>query len=125
MRGETYEDGKIFVGGLSQESTKESMRRHFAEFGNITDCVVMVDNATGRSRGFGFVTFDNAEAIDAVLASKQMLDGKEVGLRVACSLCFRLNVLNVQSVYGDFHSSLDFVIEFVEVELRKWCAFFE
>lgn len=44
----------------------------------MTDCVVMVEANSGRSRGFGFVTFVSHDALEAVLASKQIVDGKEV-----------------------------------------------
>ncbi|CCF75222.2 RNA-binding protein Musashi [Babesia microti strain RI] len=50
----------------------------------MTDCVVMVEANSGRSRGFGFVTFVSHDALEAVLASKQIVDGKEVDCKKAC-----------------------------------------
>ena len=47
---------KLFIGGLSFETTDESLRSHFEQWGTLTDCVVMRDPSTKRSRGFGFVT---------------------------------------------------------------------
>uniref|UniRef100_A0A493TJ46 RRM domain-containing protein n=1 Tax=Anas platyrhynchos platyrhynchos TaxID=8840 RepID=A0A493TJ46_ANAPP len=47
---------KLFIGGLSFETTDESLRSHFEQWGTLTDCVVMRDPNTKRSRGFGFVT---------------------------------------------------------------------
>lgn len=69
---------KLFVGGLSWDTTAEDLRAAFSKFGNIVDVAVIPDRATGRSRGFGFVTFENrADADEAV---KQMhgteLDGR-------------------------------------------------
>ena len=48
---------KIFVGGLAWETTDETLRAAFAECGSISESKVITDRETGRSRGFGFVTF--------------------------------------------------------------------
>jgi RNA recognition motif-containing protein len=61
---------KLFIGGLGNTITSESLRAAFARFGDIEDAVVIVDRATGRSRGFGFVTF--TRSADAQEAIKQM-----------------------------------------------------
>ena len=69
---------KLFVGGLSWNTTGEDLRAAFGNFGQVDDATVLVDRGTGRSRGFGFVTFAKAE--DAVEAVKRMngatLDGR-------------------------------------------------
>lgn len=46
---------KLFVGGLSWETTQDTLQRYFSHYGEVIDCVVMKNNETGRSRGFGFV----------------------------------------------------------------------
>eukprot|EP00931_Biecheleriopsis_adriatica_P085385 TRINITY_DN5978_c0_g1_i1.p1 TRINITY_DN5978_c0_g1~~TRINITY_DN5978_c0_g1_i1.p1 ORF type:complete len:468 (+),score=114.28 TRINITY_DN5978_c0_g1_i1:79-1404(+) len=48
---------KLFVGGLPQNTTAAELREHFEAFGIVSDAVVMIDPATNRSRGFGFVCF--------------------------------------------------------------------
>ena len=48
---------KLFIGGLSFETTDASLREHFEKWGTLTDCVVMRDPQTKRSRGFGFMTY--------------------------------------------------------------------
>mmetsp|Transcript_47608 Transcript_47608/g.103770 ORF Transcript_47608/g.103770 Transcript_47608/m.103770 type:complete len:428 (+) Transcript_47608:127-1410(+) len=48
---------KLFVGGLPQNTTAAELREHFEAFGTMSDAVVMIDPATNRSRGFGFVCF--------------------------------------------------------------------
>merc|ERR1719281_1124745 len=48
---------KLFIGGLSQNTTANELREHFEKFGVVSDAVVMIDPATSRSRGFGFVCF--------------------------------------------------------------------
>jgi len=44
----------------------EDVREHFEKFGNVSDCIVCMDPSTGRSKGFGFVTFSDASAVDQV-----------------------------------------------------------
>ncbi|KAG2210258.1 hypothetical protein INT47_003243 [Mucor saturninus] len=68
---------KLFVGGLSWNTTDESLRDAFSQYGQVEDCVVLRDR---RSRGFGFVTFSTAEeakaATDAM--NDQELDGRRI-----------------------------------------------
>ena len=76
---------RLFVGGLSWDTTEETLRRVFEEFGTVTDAVIMNDRSTGRSRGFGFVTFGSRK--DASRAVEQLngadLDGREIVVNVA------------------------------------------
>ncbi|KAL4621359.1 hypothetical protein ACB092_06G221800 [Castanea dentata] len=53
---------KVFVGGLAWETPKESMREHFEKYGEILEAVIITDKVTGRSKGYGFVTFKEPEA---------------------------------------------------------------
>ena len=48
---------KIFVGGLPYHTTDESLREFFQQFGDIEEAVVITDRQTGKSRGYGFVSF--------------------------------------------------------------------
>ena len=76
---------KLFVGGLSWDTTDDGLRQAFASFGEITEAKVITDRDTGRSRGFGFVTFTQEE--DAKKAISQMdgtsLDGKTIKVNEA------------------------------------------
>jgi hypothetical protein len=56
--GVATESKKIFVGGLAPSVTEQDFRQYFEEFGKITDAVVMIDRDTQRSRGFGFISFE-------------------------------------------------------------------
>ncbi|XP_066019342.1 RNA-binding protein Musashi homolog 2-like [Pocillopora verrucosa] len=69
VRGSTLGDdiGKIFVGGLSHETTQESLKSYFSSFGEVTDVVVMRDTVTKKPRGFGFVTFQDPNSVHKVL----------------------------------------------------------
>ena len=66
---------KLFVGGLSWGTNDEGLRQAFQKFGQISEAKVITDRETGRSRGFGFITF--ASDSDAVSAMQEM-DGKEL-----------------------------------------------
>lgn len=76
---EGNEIGKLFVGGLSQATNNGSLRIYFSRFGEVDDAVVMMDNKTGRSRGFGYVKYRDPESVNLALDAKpHVLDGKEV-----------------------------------------------
>nr|CAB3467516.1 unnamed protein product [Digitaria exilis] len=53
---------KVFVGGLAWETPSEGLRQHFEPYGDILEAVVITDRLTGRSKGYGFVTFREPEA---------------------------------------------------------------
>lgn len=70
------DEGKMFIGGLNWETTDESMKNYFSQFGEVSECTVMRDSATGRSRGFGFLTFKDPSKVAVVLSKEHFLDGK-------------------------------------------------
>lgn len=76
---------KLFVGGLSWGTDDGALRAAFAPFGELVEAKVVTDRDTGRSRGFGFVTFANeASAADARnKMDGQMLDGRNLKVDVA------------------------------------------
>jgi len=69
---------KIFVARLPWAITKDSLKAYFSKFGDVTDSIVVTDRSTGRSKGFGFVTFGNTTDIDNVINSLHEMDGREV-----------------------------------------------
>ena len=70
---------KLYVGNLSFETTENDLRELFAQHGTVTDVAILImDRETGRSRGFGFVTFTDATGANAAIAA---LNGKEVSGR--------------------------------------------
>jgi len=76
--------GKMFIGGLSWQTTPESVREYFSQFGDVAEVMVMKDPATRRSRGFGFITFSNPGSVGKVLAyPAHQLDGKLIEPKVA------------------------------------------
>ncbi|KFX91089.1 hypothetical protein V490_06083 [Pseudogymnoascus sp. VKM F-3557] len=70
------EDGKMFIGGLNWETTDQSLKDYFSQFGEVQECTVMRDGASGRSRGFGFLTFKDARTVNVVMVKEHYLDGK-------------------------------------------------
>ncbi|XP_028249899.1 heterogeneous nuclear ribonucleoprotein A3 [Parambassis ranga] len=77
---------KLFIGGLSFETTEESLRAHFEQWGALTDCVVMRDPSNKRSRGFGFVTYSSVNEVDdAMKARPHKVDGRVVEPKRAVS----------------------------------------
>ena len=58
----------MFVGGLNWDTSEDSLRRYFGQFGPVSSCTVMRDGSSGRSRGFAFVTFVDPKSVNAVMA---------------------------------------------------------
>lgn len=59
---------KIFVGGVSQDTSADEVKAYFQQFGTVEETVMLMDQQTKRHRGFGFVTFENEEIVDQVCA---------------------------------------------------------
>ena len=76
---------KLFVGGLAWATTSESLQGAFEQFGPVTEAAVVLDRETGRSRGFGFVTFGTeADAEKAMKAMDgQELEGRRINVNAA------------------------------------------
>ncbi|KAI8885017.1 hypothetical protein K501DRAFT_293755 [Backusella circina FSU 941] len=68
----------MFIGGLNWETTDESLRTYFSQFGEVLDCVVMRDTVTNRSRGFGFLTMKESADVDKIVSQDHELDGKKI-----------------------------------------------
>ena len=76
---------KLFVGSLSFDTNDDGLRMAFQEFGEVTEAKVISDRDTGRSRGFGFVTFSDADAADAAIEQMNgaSLDGRSINVNEA------------------------------------------
>lgn len=75
---------KLYVGGLAWATNNAGLENAFSSFGEITEAKVITDRETGRSRGFGFVTFaDERDAQKALALNGTQLDGRELKVNIA------------------------------------------
>jgi RNA recognition motif-containing protein len=76
---------KLFVGGLSWGTSDDGLRQAFERFGNIDEAKVIMDRDTGRSRGFGFVTFAEQDSARSAMQEMngQQLDGRSIKVNEA------------------------------------------
>ena len=76
---------KLFVGSLSWDTNDDGLHRAFSAHGEISEAIVIADRDTGRSRGFGFVTFNDDESADKAVAALNgtELDGRAIKVDVA------------------------------------------
>ena len=72
------DQGKLFIGGISWETTEEKLKEYFENYGDVVQIVVMRDKTIGRPRGFGFVVFANPSILDRVLQDKHTIDARTV-----------------------------------------------
>ncbi|WCJ24091.1 RNA-binding (RRM/RBD/RNP motifs) family protein [Euphorbia peplus] len=79
------DQGKLFIGGISWETTEEKLKDYFGQYGDVLQAVVMRDKTTGRPRGFGFVVFADPPVLDRVLQDKHTIDGRTVEAKKALS----------------------------------------
>jgi len=94
---------KLFVGGLTQTTSEEEFRKYFEQFGTIEDSVIMVDKDTGKSRGFGFITFASEDSVDRVIEryNENKIDGKWV----ECKRAQAKDTMSAGSKKGGRHES--------------------
>lgn len=70
---------KVFIGGLSYKTDDETLKNYFLKYGELVDYVVMKDGQTGRSRGFGFVTYSDSFMVDELMKNRpHIIDGRQV-----------------------------------------------
>ncbi len=76
---------KLFVGSLAWGTTDETLQAHFATVGTVASAKVVTDRDTGRSRGFGFVEFDDDKEADAAIEklNDSELDGRNITVNEA------------------------------------------
>eukprot|EP01126_Amoeba_proteus_P053481 TRINITY_DN6518_c0_g2_i6.p1 TRINITY_DN6518_c0_g2~~TRINITY_DN6518_c0_g2_i6.p1 ORF type:complete len:194 (-),score=29.32 TRINITY_DN6518_c0_g2_i6:264-845(-) len=77
-------DNKVFVGGLSPATTRETLLQQMSIYGDIKDCKVIMDQQTGKSKGYGFVVYTTPQQAEAsVKQGYVMVDGKNCNCNLA------------------------------------------
>jgi cold-inducible RNA-binding protein len=76
---------KLFIGGISFNTTSEGLREYFARAGTVLSASVVTDQSSGRSRGFGFVEMATSEEAERAVAelNGRDLDGRSLKVEVA------------------------------------------
>ncbi|KAL5712824.1 hypothetical protein ACHQM5_014953 [Ranunculus cassubicifolius] len=76
---------KIFVGGIPTMTTEDEFKNFFSKFGKVVEHQIVLDHATQRSRGFGFIVYDNEQVVDDMLVNgnKIDMDGSQVEIKRA------------------------------------------
>ena len=69
---------KLFVGNLPYTTTNEELGEFFAQYGEVMSAAVIMDRATGRSKGFGFVEMTNDDDADKAIAAADSESGAEL-----------------------------------------------
>jgi cold-inducible RNA-binding protein len=71
---------KLFVGGLSWGTTDDTLRAEFEKHGEVTEAKVVTDRETGRSRGFGFVSYNDEQDAESALnaLNGSMFEGRTI-----------------------------------------------
>lgn len=79
--------GRLYVANLPNEFTETTMKEYFSKYGEVKDCVIIVDKVTRKPRGFGFVSFTHPSVAEQVMGEGHIILGRKV--------CFYLCFLNL------------------------------
>ena len=85
LLGQTKEQpasNRLFVGGLSVETTDSSLRSYFERYGDLVEAAVILDKRSKQSRGFGFIAFAFGHVPENILVDQHIIDNKTVGVRL-------------------------------------------
>ncbi|KAF5746749.1 putative RNA-binding family protein [Tripterygium wilfordii] len=77
------EEAKLFVGGISRDTTDENLGDHFCKYGIVLNVLVAKDRITGSPRGFGFVRFADFSSVDKALQDPHVILGRTVEVKKA------------------------------------------
>lgn len=85
MKEEVKVSKKLFIGSLAWATTDDSLKAHFEQCGTVASAKVITDRESGRSRGFGFVEYDDDKAAEQAVAklNGSDLDGRSINVSEA------------------------------------------
>lgn len=75
--------GKLFVGGISRDTSEATLRSHFSKYGDVSSSIIAKDRITGTPRGFGFITFSDPSSVDKALQDHHVIGGRTVEVKRA------------------------------------------
>ncbi|KAJ9166370.1 hypothetical protein P3X46_021140 [Hevea brasiliensis] len=87
---------KLFVGGISRETSEEALKAHFAKYGTVLTSHVAKDKNTRSPRGFGFVTFSDPTFADKALQDSHVILGRTVEVKKAIPKTVQLQLQQLQ-----------------------------
>jgi cold-inducible RNA-binding protein len=95
---------KIFVGNLPWSIKNSSLKDLFTSFGNVTDSVVVIDKNTGRSRGFGFVSFKEQNAAnDSLVLNQHLVENRSIRVSLALDKPPKNNTHNTHNTHNTYN----------------------
>lgn len=116
------DDRKLFVGGLSWETSEKELREHFGKYGEIESINVKTDSQTGRSRGFAFIVFKCSDSIGKVnAAGDHIINNKKVDPKKAKArqgkifvggLTTEISEEEIQTYFGQFGTIVEVEMPF-------------
>ncbi|PQP93473.1 RNA-binding protein Musashi homolog 2-like [Prunus yedoensis var. nudiflora] len=77
------DQAKLFVGGISRETSEETLKYHFRSYGTVLGSVIAKDRSTNNPRGFGFVWFSDSSSVDKALEDPHVILGRTVDVKKA------------------------------------------
>lgn len=102
------DQAKLFVGGISRETSEATLKDHFDKYGSVLGSVVAIDRSTKNPRGFGFVWFSDPSSAVKALTDKHVIGGRTVSFLITFLLCFvanhgtsinkKIGILNLRSL---------------------------
>lgn len=92
------DQAKLFLGGISPETTEATLQDYFGQYGAVLGSTVAKDRSTGIPRGFGFVWFSDPSSADKALQDSHVILGRKVppfSISISISLfLFRLVIIS-------------------------------
>lgn len=93
---------KLFAGGLSQDTSEKDLEEYFSKYGTVESVELKKDNVTQKSRGFGFVLFQDKEALEAACAEAfHTIKGKKIEPRKAKAQTSKIFVGGLKTELSD------------------------
>jgi cold-inducible RNA-binding protein len=76
-------NNKVFIGGLNYSTTEQTLMQELSKYGTVVAIRIVTDRETGRSKGFGFATFDSAESAKKAIEAldNTIFDGRRIGVK--------------------------------------------